>query len=125
MSTIETACPKYLDCDISPTLVQFSSPSESENCRMSVFRFTNPPPIKHNQFIDVNQFQNDLLTKEKDSVVESHHTHSIHWSGQSCRDLPPLPSRGVIYLRRVKVIIIGVHAPIDQQHLLIIFGQKT
>ena len=34
MSTIETPC-WAVDGDIFPTLVHFSSPSESENCRMS------------------------------------------------------------------------------------------
>ena len=76
-------------------------------------------PLKHKQFIDVNQFQNNLLTKEKNSVVESHHTHCSHWKGQRPRDLPPLPGRGVIHLSRGKVMIASnVRSTSDQQHLV-------
>ena len=67
--------------------------------------------------------QNVLLTKEKDSVVESHNTHSPHWPGQSTtRDLPPLSSRGAIHLSRGKALDGIVHAPCDQQHLNFVKG---
>ena len=55
------------------------------------------------------------MRKEKDSVIKSHHTHSLHGSGQSSSDPSPLPSRGVIHLSDDQELIIS--ATSDQQHL--------
>ena len=60
----------------------------------------------------------DLLTKEKNSVVVSQETNSIHWPGQStARNLPPLSSRDVIHLSRGKRLPARVLAASHQKNL--------